>query len=123
MRAILTIVSLLIFLPGHASAAPMDDEIDRLIREVGRNGCSFIRNGERYSSRDARAWLRSKYRRNAHLVDSTEAFITKIASQSSTTGEPYRIRCRGKAEAAAGDWFTAWLAQHRAAQESPPSRP
>ncbi len=62
-------------MPVVSLADTMDEEIDYLISSVGRGGCAFIRNGERYSGRDARAHLRSKRRRNAHLIDSNEEFI------------------------------------------------
>ena len=39
-------------------------------------------------------------------------FADKLASESSWTGKPYRIRCDGE-EVNAGDWFTALLTEHR----------
>lgn len=94
-------------------ADTMDEEIDYLISSVGRSGCAFIRNGKRYSGRDARAHLRSKRRRNAHLIDSTEEFVEKIASKSSTSGKPYLIRCGRRQQETANEWFTALLEKHR----------
>lgn len=94
-------------------ADPMDDEIDYLLSEVAKSRCTFIRNGKRYPGRDARAHLRSKYRYNAHLIDSTEEFIEKIASKSSMSGKPYLIRCSGQDEQTAGGWFTALLQTYR----------
>lgn len=91
----------------------MDDEIDYLISAVGKNGCHFVRNGKRYSVRDARSHLRSKRRRNAHLISSTEEFIEKIASGSVTSGKAYLIRCKGQADQPAGEWFTTLLAGYR----------
>ncbi len=100
-------------MPVDSLADTMDEEIDYLISSVGRSGCTFIRNGVRYSGRDARAHLRSKRRRNAHLIDSTEEFIEKIASESSTSGKPYLIRCGSRQQEAANAWFTALLETHR----------
>jgi hypothetical protein len=90
-----------------------DDEIDYLISSVGKSGCTFIRNGKRYSGRDARAHLKSKRRHNAHLIDSAEEFIEKLASKSSTSGKPYLIRCIGEDKQTAGEWFTAVLTSYR----------
>jgi hypothetical protein len=95
-------------------AETMDEEIDFLIGSVGTDGCSFVRNGERYSARAARKHLNSKRRRNAQLITSTEFFIDKIASRSATTGDPYLIRCQGKAEQNAAEWFHGLLATRRA---------
>jgi hypothetical protein len=112
----LTFVALFIgsaMLPHASEPASVDEEIDFLIGSVGTDGCSLIRNGEKYSTRAARQHLRSKRRRNAHLIDSTESFIHKIASRSATSGDPYLISCRGKPEQNAADWFTAQLAARR----------
>jgi hypothetical protein len=95
----------------------MDDEIDYLLTEVGSSGCTFIRNGKRHSARVAREHLQSKRRHNAHLIDSTEDFIEKIASRSSISGKPYRIRCRGQGEQTAGEWFSTLLAEHRGSSD------
>jgi len=96
-------------------ADTMDDEIDYLLSSVGSSGCTFIRNGKRYSGKDARAHLQSKRRHNAHLFDSADEFIEKIASKSSMSGKLYRIRCNGEEQQTAGDWFTDMLRQHRQA--------
>ncbi len=100
-------------IPAASLAETMDDEIDYLISSVGKSGCTFIRNGKRYSRKDARAHLKSKRRRNAHLIDSTEEFIEKIASKSSTSGKVYLISCNGEDQQTAGEWFTAVLRKYR----------
>lgn len=97
-------------------AQDFNDEIDFLISKVGRDGCSFVRNADRYMARDARRHLRSKLERNEHLVNSTEDFILKLASSSATTGEAYVIRCRGEEDQIAYDWFSALLADYRQGQ-------
>ena len=103
----------LALMPAVSLADTMNQEIDYLIGSVGRNGCTFIRNDRQYSGRDAREHLRSKRRRNARLIDSTEEFIEKIASESSTSGKPYLISCRGQQQQTANEWFTALLEKHR----------
>ena len=90
-----------------------DDEIDYLLSSVGKSGCTFIRNGKRYSGKDARAHLKSKRRRNAHLIGSTEEFIEKLASKSSMSGKSYLISCKGEKQQTAGEWFTAVLRKYR----------
>ena len=97
--------------PAATLADSMNEEIDYLISSVGRGGCTFIRNGNRLSGRNARAHLQSKRRRNAHVIDSTEVFIEKIASKSATSGKPYLISCNGEIPQNANEWFTALLAQ------------
>lgn len=98
---------------GVSLADTMNDEIDYLIEEVGKSGCTFIRNGKYYAGRRARAHLQSKRRLNGHLIDSTEEFIEKIASKSVTSGKPYLIHCKGQDAQTAGEWFSALLAEYR----------
>lgn len=107
------LVAAFLLLPGFASAAPMDEEIDYLLDAVAASGCTFIRNGSEYPARDARAHLQSKRRRGRRYFSTTEEFIERIASQSSTSGKPYRIHCKGEPAVNAFDWFTALLAEHR----------
>ena len=110
-------ISLLVFilLPTVTIADSMHEEIDYLISSVGISGCTFIRNGRRIKGSVARAHLQSKRRRNAHIINSTEAFIEKIASMSATSGRPYLINCKGQDRQQAREWFTALLAQRRKA--------
>ena len=103
----------ILLMPGDTLADTKDEEIDYLISSVGKSGCTFIRNGRRYSGRDARAHLRSKRRHNAHLIDSTEEFIEKIASKSSMSGKSYLISCKGEEQQTAGEWFTTVLRNYR----------
>ena len=90
-----------------------NDEISYLINSVGKSGCVFIRNGARFSGKEARDHLRTKRKRNAHLIHSAEDFIKKIASRSSTSGESYMIGCRGEEQQTANQWFTRLLELHR----------
>jgi len=41
-------------------------------------------------------------------LSTAEEFITHLASKSSSTGEPYHIRCEGK-DSAAETWLNAQL--------------
>ncbi len=100
-------------MPAVSVADTMNDEIDYLIDSVGRGGCTFIRNDRKYLGRDAREHLRSKRRLNAQLINSTEEFIEKIASESSTSGAPYLISCRGQQQETAIEWFSALLEKLR----------
>ena len=107
------IICALVWALPPAFADTKTDEISYLINSVGKNGCVFIRNGERFSGKEAREHLRSKRKLNAHLIHSAEDFIKKIASRSSTSGEPYMISCKGEEQQSANEWFTRLLALHR----------
>jgi hypothetical protein len=97
---------------AFADDGAMDAEIDYLLANVASSSCTFIRNGKEHNASDARDHLQMKRRRGKRYFDSTEEFIERLASKSSWTGKPYRIRC-GDEEINAGDWFTALLAERR----------
>lgn len=112
------VIILLLAAMGVATAAtvendPMDVEIDYLLTTVAESDCVFIRNGKEYDGEDARKHLQMKRERGRKYYDSSEEFIERIASKSSWSGKPYRIRC-GDAEENAGDWFMSLLESYRA---------
>lgn len=98
------------------SAAPptMEPEIMALLRDVGASGCKFYRNGTWYDARRARAHLELKYQAQRLRFTSTEDFILRAATRSSLTGEPYQIRCPGRAVAPIDQWLRDRLARNRA---------
>ena len=83
-------------------------EIRWLIQAVRDSDCQFDRNGTLHSAESAANHLELKYSRGKRYADSAEAFIERLASQSSWTGEPYRMICEGSAMPAA-NWLTTKL--------------
>jgi hypothetical protein len=86
---------LLFVAAGSAGELPAAEErqIEALIARVaGMTDAAFIRNDRSYDAATAAEFLRRKWRRHAAEVRSAEDFIDRIASASSTTGAPYRIR-------------------------------
>jgi len=67
---------------------------------------TFIRNDKEYDARTAAFFLRSKWQMNKDKVRTSEDFIEKIASRSSTTGKPYRIRMKNGKEIECGDYLS-----------------
>ena len=112
MKTILLVISLALSSTA-VLAQSADREIQFLIDSVGREGCGFIRNSRRLSTHSARAHLQSKWELNARYVQTAEDFISKLASTSVTSGEPYQIKCRREDAQAAGQWFTERLRQYR----------
>jgi len=81
--------------PGLAAELPAAEErqIEALIARVaGMTDAAFIRNDRSYDAATAAEFLRRKWRRHAAEVRSVEDFIDRVATGSSTTGLPYRIR-------------------------------
>ena len=103
---------LLILLLGSITTARADThadaEIQALIQAVAESECEFNRNGSRHSAETAAAHLELKYSRGKRYADSAEAFIERLASKSSWSGEPYQMICDGETQPA-GDWLTVRL--------------
>ena len=92
-----------------ADAVSERDKIEQLINHVGAlQGAVFIRNGEEYKPAEAAAHLRRKWQAAGDEITTVEDFIEKIASKSSASGEPYRIRF-DRSESDAGDWLRTRL--------------
>ena len=96
-------------------AAPVRAEINALLGELQRSGCQFNRNGAWHSGAEARKHLLRKFnhleRRGA--IDSAEQFIGIAASQSSTTGKAYFVKCGSEAPVESRQWLTKQLAAIR----------
>ena len=70
-----------------------EKQIEALIAAIERmTDAAFIRNDRPYGSAAAAEFLRRKWRQREAEVGSAEDFIGKVASFSSTTGQPYLIR-------------------------------
>jgi hypothetical protein len=116
---LLVISSALAFAAAKAQPPPnVHTEIEYLLQYIETSGCSFYRNGTWYDGAHARAHLITKYDYLAErrLIGNAEDFIDKVATKSSLTGEPYRIRCNDGVEIESGPWLRLMLAQYRASE-------
>jgi hypothetical protein len=78
---------------GYGQGTREGDKIQYLISSVETlKGARFIRNGKAYEARMAGDHLRLKLKAAGDQVKTAEDFIRLCASQSSISGEPYRIR-------------------------------
>jgi len=98
-------------LPGTAQK-----EIGMLLDRIEASNCSFGRNGSWYTPADARKHLQMKmdYMVKRNMLGSTEDFISKAATASSVSGQPYQIRCGSEQPMASADWLTSELRRIRA---------
>ncbi len=96
--------------------APVRAEIDALLARLEASGCEFGRNGKWYAATEAKQHLLRKleYAEGRGDVESTEMFIERIASGSSMSGDPYRVRCAGSAETSSAAWLGSELRDLRA---------
>ncbi|MGO0999389.1 DUF5329 domain-containing protein [Lysobacter sp. CA196] len=109
---------------GTAQAAPSaqaEREIEQLIQALGSSSCQFERNGSWHDAKAAQAHLRKKlaYLRKRDLVDSADQFIERAASESSLSGQAYRVRCGGAPPVASAAWLKARLVQLRKPATTP----
>ena len=79
----------------------------------------FIRNGREYDAGTAARFLRRKWQVNTEKVRTAEDFVEKIASRSSTTGAPYRIRMKDGTETECGEYLSKLLVSQ---ESGPPLR-
>jgi hypothetical protein len=111
MRTIPILLVLVLVLSLTAATAygrdPRDAvKIDALIHAVETlEGAKFIRNGQEYDGRKAADHLRLKLRSAGDRVRTAEDFIRLCGTQSSLSGEKYRIRLTDGTTLTAEDFF------------------
>lgn len=92
------------------SGAPVADEsarIEALLAEIAAmEGAVFLRNGEEHSASEAARHLRRKWEAaDEEDVKTARAFVDRLATRSSFSGEPYRLRLADGRVVEAGPHF------------------
>jgi Family of unknown function (DUF5329) len=103
-----------IALAGHAAELPASEQrkIEALMQHVeSLTEAVFMRNNQVYPAKTAAQFLRGKWRATLDDITTAQEFIAKIASVSSTTGQPYRIRFPDGHEVLRGDSLRTVLHQ------------
>ena len=106
------LITLLAGAPQAVSAEP-STEIEYLLHAIGQSNCVFTRNGTDHSATEAEDHLRMKYGRTKSRIKTAEAFIDRLASESSWTGKPYTMRCTNKQLEPSQQWLYRVLEQYR----------
>ena len=74
---------------------PEEEKINLLIKYVaGLQGATFIRNGDEYSAKAAAEHLQMKRKKAGSRIKTAREFIDGLASESSLSGEAYKIRMK-----------------------------
>src|SRR5262245_9150899 len=96
--------------------APARAEVDGLLARLQACGCQFNRNGSWYTASEARSHLLRKleYLEGKDMVHSTEQFIALGATESSSSGKPYLVRCGAAQPVESKAWLGAELRAMRA---------
>jgi hypothetical protein len=96
------------------------DKITALIANVqSLKDARFVRNGREYNSAQAAEFLRRKWQASAASIATARDFIEKIASISSTSGQPYTLRFKDGTEKNSGDYLLSVLKKLEKAAEKP----
>ena len=94
-------------------------EIDHLLQFVETSNCTFVRNGEPHPGKDARSHLEMKYSFVKFRLSTADEFVQYLATESSTSHEPYLVICNNK-ERPAGAWLAEELKRYRKVAQTAP---
>lgn len=93
LLALLGLLAMMLVRAAPAMSMPM--EVNFLLSYVEGSGCSFQRNRSWYTAQEAQVHLRDKfnYLTARNMLETTEQFIERAATESSLTGRAYMVRC------------------------------
>ncbi len=116
------IILITFIVPCTAAANPNDTdrEIQHLMAYIARADCRFIRNGKEYGPEEALKHIQKKYEFARIWIKTAEDFIRGVASKSSMSGKPYKVRCKDQTMLCA-DWLGKELKRFR--QEAQTRKP
>jgi hypothetical protein len=82
-------------------------KIDALIAAVEKlKDAKFVRNGKEYDGKSAADHMRRKRKAARDKVKTAREFIDRLASKSSASGEPYKIRFKDGKEVTSAEFLT-----------------
>lgn len=116
MKNISFFILFIILISNSASVfgSEPEDEIKALVSSLDScKDCVFVRNGSEHKLDEAKAHLLKKYDAAKSKISSTEDFIKGLASKSSITGTPYKIKFPDGKEVESGKWLTDKLNELR----------
>jgi hypothetical protein len=99
--------------PGlQAQDKPLTEKqkIEALIKGIeDSKDTKFVRNDREYDAKTAAKFLRGKWESQEAEIKTARDFIEKVASISSTSGKPYRMRFKDGKEMKSGDYLSEEL--------------
>jgi hypothetical protein len=109
-----SVLLLLAVVSFHVSATDLSaretQKIEALIHHLEYlSDAVFLRNGQAYDAKTAARFLRGKWEATFDDITTAQDFIAKIASVSSTSGQPYRIRFKDGREVPSGEYLSTAL--------------
>ncbi|WMS88841.1 DUF5329 domain-containing protein [Pleionea litopenaei] len=97
---------------AHATTETMQKEINHLLSFIEQSSCTFVRNGDEHSAKDALKHIKRKYDHYEDDIDSAEKFIELSATKSTMSGKFYYVSCDGDKQKSQ-DWLLEELNQYR----------
>jgi len=80
------------YLNSYPSKHSEKEKIDYLLETLENSNLIFIRNGDEYSSKEARAHMQKKLEYAGNRITNVDQFITYLATKSSISGKPYYVK-------------------------------
>jgi hypothetical protein len=105
---------IVVSVPVSAAERPASEhqKIEALLQHVEHlTDAVFIRNNKAYNAKTAARFLRGKWEATQAEITTAQDFIAHVASVSSTSGQPYRIRFKDGREIPSGAYLTTVLKQ------------
>ena len=117
MRIFLLLLAILLSSTSYAADRKdiMEKEIQHLFDHLKNSDCEFNRNGKWYNAEEAVEHINNKYQYliKKGLINSTEQFIDRAASESSMSGKPYVVKCAQSKPIKSSVWFKRELTRFR----------
>lgn len=113
MKAKLVLMICLHALLFMSTAHANEFEIQHLMKFIERSQCTYIRNGESYTGKDALEHIKKKYDYYEDDIKTAEDFIRLSASQSTMSGKPYTVECKGQNTQTSEEWLMQELIRMR----------
>ena len=90
-----------------------DETIAYLLAFVAKSDCTFIRNSQSYTNKQASNHMQEKGRYFKDQVVTPEDFIRLAATESLVTGQPYMVRTKEGKELRCDEWLKEVLKEYR----------
>lgn len=95
-----------------------DETIAYLLAFVAKSDCTFIRNGQFYTDKQASRHMQDKRRYFKNQIVTPEDFIRLAATKSLQTGQPYMVRTKDGKELRCDEWLKEVLKEYRKTKKS-----
>ena len=95
-----------------------DETIAYLLDFVAKSDCTFIRNGQPYTGKQASAHMKSKYQYFKDEIKTPEDFIRLAATKSLQTGQLYMVKTKEGEESRCNEWIKKVLNECRIIQDN-----